>query len=153
MNRTVKILAGCGLLYYAVLRGVNALTVGVRGCQLAGLDLVSNTVQIRLFFYIKNPLFVGIKLRGIVGDVYMHGMKVGYVNSSYDYYLSGRKTHIIPVTVSCDIASLGEAVITNIQTGNIQTLTVAFDGTIAVGNNGVKLPLQKTIDWNDITKQ
>lgn len=109
-------------------------------------------MQVKLFFYIKNPLLIGVKLRAIVGDVYMQGMKVGYVNSSYDYFLSGCKTHVIPVTVTCGIAQLGEAMIANIQSGNIQTLTVSFDGYITAGKNGVTIPVQKTLNWKEIQK-
>lgn len=153
MNKTVGIIAGLGLLYYTVLRGASALTIGIRGYQLSGVDLVNKTVQVRLNFYIKNPLFVGIKLRGIVGDVYMQGMKVGSINSSYDYFLSGGgKVHSVPVTVTCSMASLGEAMIANIQSGNVQTLTVAFDGSIRIGKNGVAIPIQKTLDWREIQK-
>lgn len=153
LNRSVGILAGFGLLYYAVLRGVNAIAVGVRGYQFAGLNLTEHEVSVRLFFYIKNPLLVGVKLKGIYGDVYMQGIKVGYINSAYDYFLSGRRTHIVPVTVTCDITSLGEAVALNIQSGDIKTLTVAFDGSIVVGKNGnVSLPVQRTMDWREIQK-
>lgn len=152
LNKTVKILAGFGLLYYTVLRGVNAITVGIRGAQFVGVDLAKKEVQVKLFFYIKNPLLIGVKLRAITGDVYMQGMKVGYVNSSYDYFLSGGKTQTVPVTVICNIASLSEAMIANIQSGNIQTLTIAFDGYITAGKNGVALPIQKTIGWNEIKK-
>lgn len=152
MNKTGKILLVCGLLYYTIARGVNALDISIRGAQFGGLDLTKKEVQVKLFFYIKNPLLIGIKLRGITGDVYMQGLKVGYVNSSYDYFLSGGRTQTVPVTVTCNIASLSEAMIANIQSGNIQTLTVAFDGYITAGKNGVALPIQKTIGWNEIKK-
>lgn len=151
-NKTVRIIAGIGLLYYSVLRGVSALAVGIRGYQFAGLDFSENTLRVKLFFAIKNPLLVGVKLRGIVGDVYMQGIKVGEVNSEYNYFLSGCKTHIVPITVTCNISSLGEAVIANIQTGNINTLTIAFDGYASVGNNGVTLPVQTTLNWEDLKK-
>lgn len=153
MKKTARIMAGLGLLYIAVLRGASALAVGIRGYQIEGVDLSNGEVRIKLFFYIKNPLLIGVKLQGITGDVYMQSMKVGYVNSSYDYYLSGAKTHVVPVTVVCDIRSLGEAAVANIQSGNIQTLTVAFDGSIVVGSKGiVTIPIQKTLTWEDLRK-
>lgn len=151
MERWLKICAAFGLGWWAVLRGINALVVGVKSWQFKGLDLSNGIVDFTINFVIKNPLIVGLTLKRISGDLYIQGQKVGYINSVYDYFLSGGHTHQIPVGIRIKISQLGSAVIANIQTGDIKSLTIAFDGQITVGSAGVSLPIQWSTDWNELT--
>ena len=84
--------------------------------------------------------------------MYIQGQKVGYVNSIYNYYLSGGHTHQIPVNVRLQISQLGAAVWANIQTGDIKNLTIAFDGKIYIGSAGVPIPIQWSTDYNEMTE-
>lgn len=140
-----------GLLYYGVLRGANALMVGVRSYGLKSVDVADGTITLQVNFVIKNPLWVGIRLRSIDGDVFIQGVKCGVVDMHYDYYMSGNRTHTIPVLVTVDTSNLGQAVLANISTGNIRALTVDFDGGVTVGKSDLlRLPIKKTLTWEDI---
>lgn len=152
MSSLGKIIVGASFLWYFFCRGANALIVKVKGYSFRDVNIINGTVSLNLNFYIKNPLFIGLTLKSIVGDVYVQGIKVGYVNTTIDYYLSGAHTHIVPVVVNLDVAELGSAALLNIQSGDVRTLTIAFDGKIFVGDMNVGVPVNITLDYNDLTK-
>ena len=152
MANAAKILGGAALLWWGVLRGASALMVGIKSWAFRGIDISNMNVDLTLNFMIKNPLFIGLTLKGIYGDVYVQGHKVGQVSTSYNYYLSGGRTHIIPVLVTLNMASVGQAAMENIQSGNVQTFTIAFDGRLLIGKAGVPVPVQVNYNWGDLTK-
>lgn len=144
------IIAGAALLWYAVLRGARGLKIGVDSYSFEGLDLNSGTAKLNINVRIKNPLVVGVTIKGITGDVYAQGEKIGYVNTTYNYYLSGGHTHILPVVVNIQFGGAWAAIKANINSGDFKTITVAFDGKVQVGN--MNLPLKFELDYNDLTK-
>lgn len=152
MTNWLKIGVGCALLYLGVLRGAKGLIVKVSNYSFRGVNLADGTVSLDLNFLVKNPLFVGLKLKAITGDVYAQGQKVGSVNTTVDYYLSGGKSHIIPVVVNLQMANVGQAVLLNIQSGDIRTLTIGFDGKLYVGDWSVGIPVQIDLNYDDLRK-
>lgn len=152
MNNITKIAIGGLALWYFVLRGASAVITKLKSYSIRYIDLTNKQLDINLSFYIKNPLFVGIELKKISGDIYIQGNKCGMIDTQLDYYLSGLHTHIIPIVANLDIEDLGQSVITNIQSGNVRTLTIAFNGAIHVGEYGIPIPLEITLDWNDLSK-
>ena len=151
VSQIIKFSAGAALLWYGVLRGAKGLIVKVQQYSFRSVNVASGTVGLNLQIYIKNPLFVGLTLKGISGDIYAQGVKVGYVNTTMDYYLSGGHTHIIPIVANLTFAGAAQAALANIQSGNVKTLTVDFDGKLHVGKYGVGVPLQFKLDYNDLT--
>ena len=152
MREWAKILLGVGLLYYGVLRGARSLIIKVKSYSFAGIDITNGTVSLYLNMLVKNPLVVGVPIKGVTGDVYVQGYKVGYVNMSYDYYLAGGKTHIIPVVVNLVMGDVAQGALLNIQSGDIRNLTIAFDGKVYAGQKLIGIPVQFELDYNDFTK-
>lgn len=152
MNKWVKIAAGAGLIWYGVLRGAQALVVGIRDYYISGVDIANRTVKVTLNVFIKNPLFVGLKLNSISGEVYMQGIGVGSVDMQYNYFLSGRSTHVIPITVELNAHGMTEALLANIQTGDIKTLSASFDGKLYIGKYNVGVPVRLGVNYDDIVK-
>lgn len=152
MEKWVKIGLGLALLYYGVLQGARGLVIGVQNFAFKSIDFVSSTVSLYLNLRIKNPLLVGLTIKGVQGDVYAQGKKVGYVNTTYDYYLGGGRTHIVPVIVNLQMQEVGQAALLNIQSGDIRTLQIAFDGKVYVGDWNIGIPLQIELDYNDLMK-
>lgn len=144
--KTKDIIAWAGVAataWYGVLRGAKALFVGVTGFHFSSIRLSEYEATFVLDFVIKNPLFVGLVLDKIVGDVYIQGIKCGRVDNLYQYYVAGGKTHKIPVVVTLDLTNLSQAVIANIISGDVNTLTVSFNGSVSVGEKGLfAIPLQ-----------
>lgn len=140
-------------LWYGILRGAKSLFVGVRNFQLQSISLADNTATFVLNFVIKNPLLVGIRLQSVAGDVYIQGIQCGKVGNQYNYFLSGGRAHNIPVAVTISLSGLTDALIANINSGDVRTLTIDFDGGVSVGDNGiVYIPIQKTITWEDLKR-
>ena len=152
MREWFKIAFGLGLLWYGVLRGAKSLIIKVKNYSFAGVDVVNGTVALTLNLLIKNPLVVGVPIKGAMGDVYVQGHKVGYVNMSYDYYLAGGHTHILPVIVNLTMGDVAQGALLNIQTGDIRNLLISFDGKVYAGKNMIGIPVQFDLDYNDLTK-
>lgn len=147
-----KILGGVGLLYFGVLRGAKGLKFGLQSYSFEKVDLTNMTINLRLNIQIKNPLLVGLTIKGVIGDVYAQGVKIGAVNTKYNYYIAGGKTHVLPVVVNLSMANIGEAAVQNILSGDIKTLNVAFNGKVLVGKYEVGVPVKFGFDYKDLTE-
>lgn len=152
MNNTAKILGGLALLWYGVFRGASAMIVNIKSFMIRSIDVANRTMDITLNFLIKNPLFVGLTLNRLKGNVYIQGVNVGEIDTELNYHLSGGYTHIVPVAVHLGLSELGQAAILNIQSGDIRTITIAFAGHLYVGRYNVAVPVEMTLNWNDLTK-
>lgn len=150
IERIAKIGLGIGLLWLGVLRGAKGLVVRMKSYQFAGLN-EDGTVRLILNLLVKNPLLVGLTIKGVKGDVYAQGYQVGIVDTVYDYYLAGGKTHVLPVYVDLNITEAWSALLANINSGDVRTLTIAFNGKIYVGSWNVGIPLQFEMDYNGLT--
>lgn len=151
MDKLIKIGLGFGLLWYSVLRGAKGLVVRINSYSFRSVN-TDGTISLNLNLSIKNPLLVGITIKSITGDVYAQGCQIGTVNTTYNYYIAGGKTHVLPVIVNLDLAQMGQAALQNIQSGDIRTLTIAFNGKLTAGKYNVPVPLQFEFDYNDLTK-
>lgn len=143
ISRLAKIGLGIGLLWLGVLRGARGLVVRMKDYSFAGFN-EDGTIRLILNILIKNPLLVGLKIKGIKGDVFAQGYNVGTINTAYDYYLAGGKTHVLPVYVDLDIT---EALGVVLGSG-INNLLIAFNGKLYVGNWSVGVPLQFEMNYN-----
>ena len=146
----LKIIGGAALLWYGVLRGARGLIIKVKDYTFRGVDLDNGIISLNLNMYVKNPLFIGLTLNGIKGDIYAQGQHVGVVNTVLDYHLSGGHTHIIPIVANLSMGGLLNAGNANIQSGDVRTLTMAFDGKLFVGSYSVAIPVRVNLDYNDL---
>ena len=143
---------GAALLWYGVLQGAKGLVVKVYSYAFQAVDLLNGKISLKLSLLIKNPLLVGLTIKGVQGEIYAQGMQIGSVNTTYNYYLAGGHSHILPVIVDLDMLQIGSAAWANIQSGDIRTLTIAFKGYVYVGKANVPVPVQFEIDYNTLTK-
>ena len=150
MEKLLKIGLGIGLLWYGILRGARGLVVKVHSYTFQSVNVSDQTVNINLNLYIRNPLLIGLKIKSIVGEIYAQGHQVGYVDQILNYYIAGRRTHIIPLNVKLHLEDLTQAAWLNIQSGDIRTLTVAFDGKVYVGDSDIGIPLQFNLNYNQL---
>lgn len=151
MERFIKIGLGLGFLWLGVLRGAKGLIVRVKNYTFNSIN-TDGTISLNLNLLIKNPLLVGVIIKSVIGEVYAQGFKIGDVNTSYNYYIAGGRTHILPVVVNLNFSSISQALLLNIQSGDIKTLTVAFNGELIAGKYNIPIPLQFEMDYNDLTK-
>ena len=150
VRQITKIALGVTLLWYGVLRGARALVVMLKSWSLVYVDITDMTAKIVLYFLIQNPLVIGLKLKGIVGDVYVQGQNVGHIEHYYNYYLSGLKSHVIPVETILDLDIFGVTMLQNIQAAAVGDIEIAFDGKILVGKYNVPIPVKIERIWGEL---
>lgn len=150
-SKNIVLVGGAALLYFGVLRGAKSLYLGIKDYHFKNLDLMNQTVDFVIRFLIKNTLFVGVRIKSLTGNIYIQGEKVGTINANYDKYLAGNTNWDVDVPISIDMKNLAQAVVNNILSGDIRTLTIMFDGAIVIGGTGlVRVPFKKTLNWDDI---
>lgn len=150
MNSWTKIGLGIGCLWLAAKIAMRNLVVGVQKVTLRSIDVNAGTTSVNLYLTIQNPLPFGVRLNKLVGDLYAQGTKVGYINTQFDYLLGGERTHAIPVVVNLSFEGVTRALWDNIQTGNVSTLKIDFNGSLYVTKANIAVPLDLTFDWKDI---
>ena len=100
MSDLAKIGVGCGLLWLGIMGVIRNIGVTLKSYAFKSVDLTNNTVSLVLNLSIKNPLLFGVTVHSVEGKVSMQGREVGYVNTIFDYYLSGAAEHVLPITVN-----------------------------------------------------
>lgn len=150
-TKPALILGGLAAIWYGAVNAWRSLIVGVRDYTFRGFDLTTGSVQLYLNIMVKNPLLFGVTVKSVQGDVYIQGQRVGYINTTMDYYITGAgKVHILPVIVNLSLSGVANGLLANINSGDVRTLQVAFDGKIYVTNQNIPIPIQKELTWADI---
>ena len=153
MQKLFKIgllLGGFGLLWNCLLQGAKGLVIKVYSYTFQSVNVIDKTINLNLNLLIRNPLFAGLTINSIAGEVYAQGHQVGYVDQNLNYYIAGRRTHIIPLTVTLHLEDLTQAAWLNIQSGDIRTLTVSFNGKVYVGSSNIGVPLQFDLNYDQL---
>lgn len=151
-KQIAKIGLGISALWLGILRGAKALIVMLNGYDIKNIDILNLSATLTLRFYIKNPLFIGITLKSIEGDIYLNGTKVGFINNHYDYYLAGARSHVIPVSAVISGAEILKSIFSDLNAGIIKGKTVSFDGKITVGKYNIPIPVQITKKLSELKK-
>ena len=152
MNDLTKIGIGCTLLWLGITTVIRNFSVTLQSYAFRSIDLTNKTVSLVLNLAIKNPLLFGATVHSVTGKVYMQGREVGYVNTTYNYYLSGGATHVLPVIVNLVIGDVGAAAMENIASGDVRTLSIGFDGKVKIGKKGlISVPIKVQLGYNDLS--
>lgn len=147
MTKTLGwILVGGAALWWGVLRGIDAIKIKFEKIRLVGITSTSMTMNLSVL--VKNPLFVDVLVNDIVGDVYLMGEKCAVVNYPINQRLRGGKTSRLQVYIEVLGQQVGQALWANIQTGNINTLLMRFDGYVTV--RGMRIPIDRQFTLGEI---
>lgn len=144
-SKAITIIAGIALLFFGVLRGATALSVSLYQWGVKNVNIADMTADLVFKMLIKNPLLVGVRLKGIQGDVYINGKQSGAVNNVYDYQLSGMKSHVIPITVEIFGTELISVIANNLQQSLDKDINVRFNGKIMVGNISIPVDITRNL--------
>lgn len=128
--------AGLGILVWDSWRSYKALQVDVVGYRVYNVDFANNSAILQLDVQLTNPLLVGLTLYSIVGDIYIDGQRVASINQRFDYYIRGKRVHIIPLVIQCDILGVSRIVLQQLTAQGSQ-LPVRFVGELRLGTGGV----------------
>lgn len=144
-SKAITIIAGIALLFFGVLRGATALSISLYQWGVKNMNAMDMTADVVFKLLIKNPLLVGVRLRGIMGDVYINGKKAGEIHNTYDYKLSGMKSHIVPISVEVFGTDMISVLLSNLQQSLDQDIDVRFDGKVMVGNISIPIDITRNI--------
>lgn len=134
--------AGLGILVYDSLISYKALQVDIAGYQIYNVDFSNNRATLQVDVRLTNPLLIGLTLYSIVGDVYIDGRLVAQVNRLYDYYIRGKRTHIIPLVINCNIWEVVRQFMDSTFNPGKQ-VGLSFVGQLRLGSGGVvPIPLE-----------
>ena len=151
MNDLAKIGIGCTLLYFGIMAIIRNISVTLKSYAFKSVNLTNKTVSLTLNLLIRNPLLFGVTIYSVDGKISMQGREVGYVNTTYNYYLSGNAEHVLPVIVNLYIGDVGLAAMDNIASGDVRTLNIGFDGKVRIGKKGnMSVPVKVQLGYNDL---
>ena len=140
-RKIIGIMAVAYAAWLFLLRGAGALVVSMRSWAFDRFDLNNNLTYLQINFAVTNPLMVGFTVTGVVGDVYVNGIKAGYVNNGGTFYLAPNNESVMPVLVAIQNTNVSDAILYGLQngTGGVQ---ISFDGNILVGKTHTAVPIQ-----------
>ena len=136
-KETALWIAGGAALWYFVLRGISAVQF-----RFLGLGLVSATAEqldFRLSLAVRNPLLVGVVVNHIAGDIYIGTTRVGVVDYPLNRRVERRGITYLSFQFTAYTRELGQALVENILTGDVRTLTVRFTGQVTVEGRPVAI--------------
>ena len=143
-KKIIGIAAAALAAWLFALRGAGALVVYMRSWAFDHIDMARNSSFLQVNFDIKNPLFIGLTVTGVVGNVYVNGLLAGRVNNGGTFYLAPNSTSVMPVAVEIDHAKVTDAILYGLQNG-IGDVQIAFDGNVLVGKAHVAVPVQMSV--------
>lgn len=141
----ILLLSGAALWYW-VLRGVRAVSVKFEKLRITGI--ADKKVLFNVSALIYNPLLVTVLVNNIVGDIYIMGIPCAKVNYPLNQRIRSRGTSRITVNFEAYTDQLGEALVTNIATGDIRTMLFQFVGYVTAG--GINIKIDKSFTFNDL---
>ena len=141
--------AGLGILALDTYRNYKYVKVDIAAYQITDVDFPNNTATLQIDIELTNPLLLGLTLYSIVGDIYLDGEYVASINQVFDYYIRGKRTHIIPVVIVSNLFSVSTILLQKLFR-KAEDLTLRFSGEVRLGTKGIvpiPVDLEETIKW------
>lgn len=141
--------AGLGILAWDTSRSYKNLAVDISAYGITDVDFGNNSATLQIDMQITNPLLLGVTLYSLVGDVYLDGNYVASVNQLFDYYIRGKKTHIIPIVLHCNLFNVSTTLIRKLLNDS-DSIALRVVGNLKVAPTGVvniPLDIEKEITW------
>lgn len=127
------IVLGVTALWYFALRGVRAFKIKFQGLRYLSATDTSITFAADLCVY--NPLLVDIKLKGVEADVYLNGVKCGYINYENNVPVRSKRTTIVTVFITLDAQNIGTTLWNGIKAGTINQINMRLAGDVYFTDN------------------
>lgn len=145
-----KILLGIGAAIAFV--GSQRFTFGVKGVYLAGV-VTPQLIPLRVVVYLVNKTIGKLMVRSISGELVCEGQRVATINQKVNKRISSGRYIEQGLLVDIHIQESLQALFSNIQSGDITSLSFVFEGKIYVGEQyPVGIRFKKLFTWKDIQK-
>ena len=137
------------LIWYGFVRGVRSVKIGFDKLRVVGVT--ASSIIYRVSLYVHNTLMTDVLVNDIQGTIYMMDIPVAVVNYPVNQLIKAFHTSAFDIQFEAFSDKLGEALWTNIMTGDPHTLTIVFDGYVVIRN--VKIPVRKQFTYDEIISQ
>ena len=147
MKSNAAIWIGAGMvLWYGFLRGVRAVKVYFD--KLRVVSIAADGIIYRISLAIHNPLLIDVVINDIQGKVYIMDTHVATIDYPVNQRIRSFGTSVFDIQFEAYSDKIGAALWQNIQTGDVHTLLVTFDGYVTV--KGVNIHVKKQFTYDDI---
>lgn len=137
-NKTVIILLLGGYALCEVLRDrLSRIRVGFGGLRIIGFG--GESVRMRVGVMIENPLGVSVEVNEIAGDIWIEGIECGTVDWSVKQSIKPRSRSVLQFDFDGWYERLSEALVRNIEAGDIGEMAFRFVGYVRIGEIRVKI--------------
>ena len=140
------LLIGFGALAWFAKQTVDSVRVIFNSLKIYEVRTDAVLFQLNLLFY--NPLFKDVKIDSLSGEIYMMGRYIAHMESELNQLLYAKTQSSLAFYFKATPEQLGQALWDNIQTGDVRTLTIKFDGTMYLA--GVPVPVKKTFTYDQL---
>lgn len=130
------------VLYMIAVRGIRNVDVAVKSVVFRSMDFLASLVYLTVNLAVKNPLSIGVTVRGITGDLYINGQLAGKVNQNMNTYLTGGSESILPVDATISVNNVTQIVLDAITVRDFSSVVIAFNGSVLVGDLNIAIPVQ-----------
>lgn len=150
MNKSTKIAL---VVYTAVWLLVNKVRNVVRGLAIkyTGILFLSgdgDNSRVQLSLLLRNSLPFSVTINRIDGILYLQGSAAASINQELNLRIEGTSVTPVNLLVDIDWGGVSQGVYNNIMTGNIETLSLQFVGSVTA--EGKTFNVTKTIGYYDL---
>ena len=145
-NKLAIWVGAAAFLWFGLLRGVKAAKVTFD--KLRVIDVTANSAVYELALLVHNPTLLDMTIDRIDGTVYMMDIPVAVVDWNVAQHIRSFASSALVVQFEAFHDKIGDAAWVQIQSGDVRSLEVTFDGFITI--KGVRIPVKKTFLYDDI---
>lgn len=148
INNIGKWLIGIGAALAFISR--QRLSIAVKGVYLSGI-ITNELIPLRVVVYLINKTIASVLIRSISGALFSDGVKVATIGQTINKRIPANSTTEQSIMVDIHNREALQAIMANIQSGDINNLSFEFVGEIVVGEQfPVGIKFNKLFTWQDI---
>lgn len=134
----------------AVFLGAQKIRVGVSGVFLNGM-ITTERVPLKVVLYLMNSTIGRVLVRSVSGSLFSGGQVVATINQVINRRINANSYVEQPIYVDIHSKEALQALMANIQGGDINTLSFEFIGEVVIGEQWpVGFKFNRVFTWADI---
>lgn len=126
------------------------LSIAVKGVYLNGI-ITSEVIPLRVVVYLINKTIASVLIRSISGSLISNGVTIATINQAVNKRMPANTTTEQSILVNIYNHEVLQALMDNIQSGDINNLSFEFIGEIVVGEQWpIGIKFKKLFTWQEI---
>lgn len=126
------------------------LSIAVKGVYINGI-ITSELIPLRVVVYLINKTIASVLIRSISGSLISNGVTIATINQAVNKRMPANTTTEQSILVNIYNQEVLQALMANIQSGDINNLSFEFIGEIVVGEQWpIGIKFKKLFTWQEI---